>query len=562
MLLLMFLYVVQTLCSLFMPYIMSDMVENGIRKGDMHYIIIEGAIMLAVAICAVVFSLLSVRTSTSFSANIIADTRRTIFNKVNSLSFEQFSKIGTGSLITRITDDVSWVEDVLSQAPYMFVAAPITFVGGIALSFRGDWLIPLIMLGVSVVVLSFSIIVTMKLDKYWELGDQLSDEQNRAMRERLSGIRVVRAFDKESYEHQRVAKATTKMNNCFVHNNIISGIISPIVSLALNITTVVIIYIGAIRLQNSDTLLAGDIIATIQYIALIVNAVLILSWGVSMIPPVKVSLGRISEILDLENTHEEAVKNTEKQKLQGTIRFENVNFAYENAQANALTDISLDIHNGDIIGIIGGTGSGKSTLIKLIMDFYAATDGKRFFDGVDYDRLAPSQVRDNISIALQKATIFEGTIAENIRMGNANATDEQVQKVLEVSQMAEFVALQDEKTNYKLTQAGNNISGGQKQRINIARAIVKDASVYIFDDSFSALDFLTESNLRKALNKYLDGKTQIVVTQRAATAMRCDKVYVLDGGHIVGFGTHEELIQTCPTYKEIYQSQLGGGKVE
>ena len=515
--------------------------------------------MLAVAVGAVVFSLLSVRASSSFSSNIIANARRTIFSKVNGLSFEQFSQIGTGSLITRITEDVSWVEEVLTQAPYMFVAAPITFIGGIILSFRGDWLIPLIILGVSAVVLFVSVIVTTRLGKYWELGDKLSDEQNRAMRERLSGIRVVRAFDKEAYEHKRVATATTRMNNCFVHNNIISGLISPLVSLALNLTTVVVIYIGAIRLQNSDTLRAGDIVATIQYIALIVNAVLILSWGISMIPEAKVSLDRIGNILDFENPHEESIANDGKRQLDGSIQFDHVDFAYENAQANALTDISFDIQSGDIVGIIGGTGSGKSTLVKLIMDFYATTGGTRIFDGINYNELAPSQVRDNVSIALQKATIFEGTIAENIKLGNAEATDEQIKKVLEVSQMADFVSSQAEGINYKLTQAGNNISGGQKQRINIARAIIKNASVYIFDDSFSALDFLTESNLRKALNKYLDGKTQIVITQRAATAMRCDKVYVLDRGKVVGFGTHEQLLKDCPTYREIYQSQLGGG---
>ena len=553
--LLMFLYALQTLCALFMPYVMSNIVEIGIRQQDFNYILKEGVVMVALAFGALASALVTNAVSSKFSSSLAVDIRKQVFNKVNTLSFEQFSEVGTGSLITRTTDDVSWVEDTIGQLPYVLISAPLMFIGGVALSFKGDWVLPLILLGVSVVVLVISTLITSSLEKHWQRGEEYTDVQNRVVRERLSGIRVVRAFDKEEYEHQRAKRATSEMCNSFVTANTVSGLVSPIASLLLNFATVAIIYVGAIRLQNVSTLKAGDILATIQYIALIANAVLILSWTISFIPHVKVSLKRIGGIMDLQNAREDVSLG---QQLSGDLNFDNVSFAYPNAQVNSLTDVSLQVNEGEIVGVIGGTGSGKTTLVKLLMDFYPAKDGVRTFGGKNYNDITPATVRDNVAIALQKSMIFEGTIADNVRMGNRDATDEQVYQALCIAQMQDFVDGKEEGINYKLTQSGNNISGGQKQRINIARTVLKPASVYIFDDSFSALDYLTEANLRKALNRYFEGKTQIIVTQRAATAMRCDKVYVLDNGKVVGVGTHKQLLDSCPTYREIYLSQMGG----
>ena len=553
--LLMFLYALQTLCALFLPFIMGKIVDDGIREQNVTVILTYGAIMITLALGALACALVTNSVSSKFNAKLAVDIRKQVFNKVNSLSFEQFSELGTGSLITRTTDDVNWIEETVSQLPYVFITAPIMFIGGIVLSFAGDWVLPLILLGVSVVVLAVSSLITGSLEKYWQRGEEFTDVQNRVVRERLSGIRVVRAFDKEKYEHERAARATSEMCNSFVTANTVSGLVSPIASLLLNLATVAIIYVGAVRLQLDTALQAGDILATIQYIALIANAVLILSWTISFIPHIKVSLKRVGAILDMQNTREDASMGV---TLDGDIDFANVSFAYNNAQVNSLNDITFNVKQGEIVGIIGGTGSGKTTLVKLLMDFYPAKEGIRFFGGKDYEELTPATVRDNVAIALQKSMIFEGTIADNVRMGNRDATDEQVLEALNIAQMSEFVNSKEEGIGYKLTQSGNNISGGQKQRINIARTILKPASVYIFDDSFSALDYLTEANLRKALNRYLKNKTQIIVTQRAATAMRCDKVYVLDKGTVVGVGTHKELLKSCPTYKEIYLSQMGG----
>ncbi len=548
-------YVLQSLCALFMPYVMSDIVEEGIRNGDMTYILTHGAIMAALALGALIIALFTNKITAKFYAEFDAETRRQIVNKVNRLDFEQFSQIGAGGLITRCTEDVDWIQDAVGSAPYILINTPTMFIGGIVLSFRGDWLLPLIFLGIALAALSVAVAIAVRMDKLWEKGGKYIDVQNRVIRERLTGIRVVRAFGKDRYEHERAAHAINTMNNSFVRANTVSGLISPIISFLLNFATVVVIYVGAARLQNSETLKAGDVLATVQYIALILNAILTLSWSVTTIPHVKVSMRRISEIMDMETAEEQTY---EPQVLEGEISFENVSFTYEGAKARALSNVNFCAKQGEIVGIIGGTGSGKTTLIKLLLDFYPAESGSRFFGGKSYESAPSAVIRDNISVALQKSMIFEGTIAENVKMGNADATDEEVKNALEIARMSNFVESKPEGVNYMLSQYGNNISGGQKQRVNIARAILKPASVYIFDDSFSALDYLTEAQLRKQLNKFLQNKTQIIVTQRAATAMRCDKVYVLDRGKVVGVGTHKQLLQTCPTYREIYNSQMGG----
>ncbi len=556
---LMLLYAVQTFCVLFMPYVMSNIVENGVRVFDMTYIWQQSAVMFALALVQIVISLVTNKINCNFMAMFAVNLRSTLFEKVNTLSLEQFSSVGTNTLITRTMDDIGWMQETISMIPYVVVSEPIMFIGGIILSLLGDWVLACILLGASLVVLFIVSRMTSSLHGLWQTGDKYADIQNKIIRERLSGIRVIRAFDRENYEHQRAAEATTTMCKAFVRSNTTSGLVNPVASLLLNMATVGIIYLGAVRLQYVPTLKAGDIIATIQYIALIINAILTLSWTFSFAPHVKVSMERIGAVLDMPL--DDDGKQSTFDKFDGSVQFENVSFSYFNADIPTLSDVSLNIQPGEIVGIIGGTGSGKTTLIKLLMAFYSC-NGKRKIGGYDYQKIGTKSVRDNVSVALQKSMIFEGTLAENVKMGNPSATDEQLAQALEVAQLSKFVEQNEEGVNYKLNQAGSNLSGGQKQRVNIARAILKDASVYVFDDSFSALDYLTESSLRKALNQYLAGKTQIIVTQRAATAMRCDKVYCMDRGRIVGVGTHKQLLANCQVYREIYQSQLGGDAVE
>lgn len=554
MVLLALLFTVQTVCTLFLPYLMSDIVELGIRAQSMTVVWQKGAIMISLAFVAMVFTLLANRVASDLSARYSVDMHNRVFNKINSLSFSQFGSIGTGSLLTRATDDIAKMEDVIVQLPYVFVGIPVMFVGGVVLCFLKDWVLAVILLAVSPFILIIITAITKNINKYWERAEVFTDAHHRIIRERLSGIRVIRAFDRDKHEHNRAEYATQQMCNSFVAGNTMSGLVNPVTMLLLNLSTVAIIYVGNQRIMGDAFVDAGDVLSAIQYIAFIGNSLLMLSWVFAFAPQIHISNRRIAEVLDMptavENVQEIAVSG-------GTIKFDKVSFRYDGSNVDAVSDATFSIGEGGIVGIIGGTGSGKTTLAKLIMNFYPC-QGYREMAGVDYNATTQKAVRDNISMALQKSMIFQGTLQENVKMGNKDSTAEQVNKVLEISQLSEFVNSHEEGLEYKLQQAGSNLSGGQKQRVNIARAVLKNAGVYIFDDSFSALDYLTESKLRKALNKYLEGKTQIVITQRAATAMRCDKIIVMDEGRIVGQGTHLEMLKECQVYREIYRSQLGG----
>ncbi|HRV73480.1 MAG TPA: ABC transporter ATP-binding protein [Eubacteriales bacterium] len=550
-----FLNVVSTLCGLFLPYVMSDMVNNGIALSDMSRIYIMGVVMLALAGIALASGIVTMRMNASISTCYTNDIQKAVFRKVNSLSFEEFGKVGTSSLLTRSTQDVFMLQEAASGVVYAVVTVPIFFVGGCILAFMSDWVLALVLCFLAPLVLFIVWLATRNMGKLWELSDKYIDIQNMIVRERLSGIRVIRAFDKEQHEHERIAKATNVMADNIIKANVRGNTINPLSLFFLNISTVVMVYVGFTRIQSGAFITAGDIIATIQYVAIIMNALLVLSWTIVFIPHIMVCVRRISEVLRMQGIPKEEFS---KESLSGELHLRNVTLRYEGAEAAAVSNVDLDVERGETVAIIGGTGSGKTSLIRLIMRFFTPVEGEIYLDGKPYSELTRETIRDNIAVALQKSMIFEGTIAYNIRMGNPSASDEQMYTAARTAQIADFIDTLDDGYEHLLTQAGSNLSGGQKQRVNIARTILKPASIYIFDDSFSALDYLTESKLRRELNAQLAGKTQIIITQRAATAMRCDKVYVMDRGQIVGCGTHERLLKECRIYKEIYDSQLGG----
>ncbi len=550
-----FLHVVSTMCSLLMPYIMSSIVNDGIQGQDLDYILIMGGVMFLLSLLALGCGVLTTRVNAGVSTSFSNSLKKSVFNKINTLTFEEYSSVGTSSLLTRATHDVREMEDASNMFVYAIVTVPIMFIGGSILAFTSDWLLAMVLVVMAPLVLFLVWLITRRMGALWDNSDKYIDMQNKVVRERLSGLRVIRAFDKELHEHQRIDYATKQMAKNIIKANVLSGMINPVSIFLLNLSTIAMLYIGSVRIQSEAFLKAGDIIATIQYVALIMNGLLILSWTFAWLPHLKVCVRRVSEVLNMKGL--EASKSS-GEVLQGDIHFENVGFTYGDAETPVLQNITMDIKNGEVVSIIGGTGSGKTTVVKLLMDFYAATEGSITLGGKPYSTLNRETVRDNIAIALQKSMIFEGSIEENIKMGKKDATREELERVTSIAQIDDYIASHEEGYSYRLAQSGSNISGGQKQRFNIARTIIKPASVYVFDDSFSALDYLTESKLRKELNKFLDGKTQIIITQRAATAMRCDKVFVMDCGRLVGAGTHEELMVSCPIYKEIYDSQLGG----
>lgn len=545
--------VITAVSTLVLPYLMSMIVDDGIAVADMNKIIFYSVLMFTVALIGVVLAIITAKISSDVGMNFTASLQKVLFDKVNSLTFEEYSSIGTASFLTRQTDDVSMLGDVATSLVYFAVHIPVMFIGGGIMAFMSDWSLALIIIAVIPVILLYVYPISKKVGKLWDKSDKMMDKQNAVVRERLKGIRVIRAFDREGYEHGRIKDATVEMSKAIVNANVLSGIISPAASFLLNMATVAAIYVGTVRMQNSAAISAGGIVAVIQYISVMAGAVISASWMLVWIPHIQVALKRIGEVFAFKGMEQGSLSGV---KLKGDITMNNVTFAYE--KKPVLKNINIDISEGETVGIIGGTGSGKTTLLKLLMGFYSNYDGKISLGGEDYKSLSQADVRDNISVALQKSMIFEDTVKENIKMSNSSATDEEIKAAAEIAQIDDFISSQKEGYDYPLSGQGANISGGQKQRINIARTILKEASVYIFDDSFSALDFLTESKLRKALNKKLEGKTQIIITQRIATAMRCDKVYVLDKGELVGAGVHKELMRSCEIYREIYHSQLGG----
>lgn len=548
------LYLVASASALAMPNLMSRIIDDGIRNSNIKTVYVLSGIMLSIAVVSFLLAIVGKKMNAVVSNSIAEDMRNDVFEKINSLTFEEFSSIGSSSLLTRANEDVFALQDVANSLVYAVTNVPVMLFGGVILSLLKDFSIALILLSVIPVVAFIVFLLVKKMGRLWEISNKYCDKQNKLVRERLTGIRVIRAFDKENYEHGRISEATDVMADNMIRANVLSSLITPISLLLLNVVTVAVIYVGAIRMQNPAILKAGDIIAIIQYVGIASNGLLAAVWVLAWLPHFKVSARRVNEVLSLKGVPESEGK---AKYIRGDLRITNLSFTYPNAKLPALTDVNMNIKEGETIAIIGGTGSGKTTLIKLLAGFYEPTEGTILFGGYDYSSLTADDVRSNISVALQKSMIFEGTIKDNVMMSQTDAGDEEVFHALETARMADYVNSHKEGIYYELSQSGANLSGGQKQRINIARTIFKKSSVYVFDDSFSALDFLTESKLRRALSVELKGKTQIIITQRISTAIHSDRIFVMANGKIVGEGSHDDLINTCEIYKEIYASQMG-----
>lgn len=553
----MLLIALSSVCSLLLPTLMSDILNRGVYLSDLEDILSCCVKMLLVTL----ISLAAILGGNYFSAQVVsgfcADLRAAVFGKVNTMTFEEVSRIGTSALLTRSTHDVetlSWVASMLSSN---IVTIPVLFLGGVILACSKDVPLSLLILLALPLVTLLVIAIGRKVEPLWEISDSFCDKQNDLVRERLHGIRVIRAFNREMQEQTRIEEATRVMAEHIIEANVKMGLVSPIAVALMNLIVVAILYFGGYRMQTGFSAVSGgDIFAIIQYVTLVMNGILMAAFALVMYPHAKVAAGRIGQVMDAavmtETAREEALS------FSGDIRLEHVTFRYEGADAAAVSDVTLHIAPGQKAAIIGGTGSGKSTLVQLLMAFRLPTEGKIYFDGRDAAPLSRHTIRQNISCVLQRAAIYSGTIRENIRMGNPAAGEEAIRQAVHIAQLEDYVNAQPEGLEHVLAQAGKNLSGGQKQRISIARAVLKDAPIYLFDDSFSALDFMTEANLRRALAEKAAGKTQIVVTQRITSAMSSDCIFVMDGGRLVDAGTHAELLSRCRVYQEIYYSQTGG----
>ncbi len=547
------------ICSLLMPFVMSEIVERGISEENINIVWQYAIIMVLLAIVSVIASTVSARLNTTVSAGYSSDLCRSTFEKINALSYTDYTKIGPSGLLTRATDDIWNVEGTITSLPYTLFTVPIMFIGSAVLAFLADPVLAAVFMLSIPPILILVLILMRPLYDMWDKSDKYIDMQNKIVRERLSGLRVVRAFNNERREHSRAKYATEEMAKYMIRANTRGGMVDPFAMLLLNLATVAVIYLGGIRAQAGSGISTGSIIAVLQYIGMISNALINISWTLAWLPKVRVSMRRLNEIHS--SPDEEVIPEGEGAKPSGyDIEIKKLSFAYPDSAKNVLEDLSLKIKEGEHIALIGGTGSGKSTLIKLLSGLFEPSDGEILIGGVSYGDMRKSDIRSHFSVALQKAQIFEGTVRDNIRMGKPDASDEEIGEVLRLSKMADFVESHEEGLDYMLVGSGQNVSGGQRQRLNMARTVIKPADIYIFDDSFSALDFLTESEIKESYATLLRGKSRIVATQRISTAMSADRIYVLDKGRIIGVGTHRQLLSTCPIYREIADSQLGGRK--
>ena len=548
---------VSTLCDLLLPTLMSDILNHGIQTGDFGYVLRCCGKMLGVAAVSLGCILGGMKLSAEVVAGFCADMRFDIFRKVNTLSFEEFGALGTAALVTRATHDVETLSWVASMLCGTVATIPMLFLGGTALAMRKDLVLSLVFMAFIPLIIAVVALIGRRVLPLWEKSDEYIDRQNAIMRERLRGIRVIRAFNSEAHEHGRIAHATEVMAENIIHGNVSMGLLTPVSLLVLNLSALLIVYFGGWRMVHGvSAVSAGDIFAIIQYLAMVMNGVMMASFALVMYPHAQVAAKRIDQVMCADGMGDPSVGSDHL--LQGEIAFRNVSFSYGGAE-DAIRSVSLEIHKGQTVAIIGGTGSGKSTLIALLLGFRQPTAGEVLLDGISARDLSKHALRRSISTVLQGAAVYSGTIGENIRIGNTDATDEQIAEAARIAQLSDFIASVDGGMDYEIKQAGKNLSGGQKQRLSIARAIVKDVPIYIFDDSFSALDFLTEKNLRAALNEKIRGRTQIVVTQRITSAMSADCIFVMDKGALVDHGTHDELLARCRIYQEIYASQTGGG---
>lgn len=551
-----FLTLITSAASLALPYLMSYIVEYGIGGQNMTVTLACSGIMLGVSIMGLVVGILSYKISAGVVSRYSKTLREVIFKKVNTLNPDQLNHWGTGALITRSTNDIWLLEECASMLMQGVISIPILVLGGSALAFLADPWLALIMFTFVPVVVTVLYFVVRRIMPLWEKSDEYIDKQNSIIRERLTGIRVIRAFNREDRECDRANEATLVMAKNIIKANVNMGLLTPVIMLGLNLVTILILYVGAKLMQGGKSAVTGaDIIAIVQYVALVMNGIMMFAMMLAFLPKVAVNSRRINEILETEVQKEPDDENLPA--FSGALKFSHVDFRYEGASENALNDVSFDIAPGEKVAFIGGTGSGKSSIVKLIMKFFNPTSGEISYDGKSVSEISGKRVRNNVTCVLQNATIFSGTIGSNVRMSAADASDEQVYDALKIAELKGFVENLETGLDYEILSGGSNLSGGQKQRLSIARAMLKNGSIYLFDDSFSALDFLTEAHVKENLDKTLSGKTRIVMTQRASTAASADKIFVLDEGRIVGRGTHKDLLSSCRQYREIYESQTG-----
>lgn len=551
--------------NLTLPDYMAKIINEGILHKDMDAVWNNGFIMLAWTlfggICTIAIGFLAARISTGY----VRKLREAVFTKVEQFSLVEFNNFSSSSLVTRATNDMQQIQNVIAMMMRMAFLAPFMGVGSVIKAYQispsMSWII-LVAIGVlvSIVVMMFFIVIPK-----FKIIQQLVDKLSLQMREMLTGVRVIRAYNNDERQQDKFNQTNLESTSLNVFVNRIMMLLQPVMTLVMGLTAVAVVWAGSYAIDAGD-LQVGNLMALMQYIAQTIMAFLMISMIFIMAPRAAVSGRRINEVLSIEPVISDPVSPAHlSKKLRGTVEFKNVSFGYKGSEHQVLSHISFTAEPGQTTAIIGGTGSGKSTILNLIPRLYDVTNGSVAIDGVDVRQIPQNELHSHIGYVPQKASLFSGTIASNISYGKPDAGDKELKWAAETAQAKEFIDNLPKKLKNPVAQAGINLSGGQKQRLSIARALAKKPEIYLFDDSFSALDFKTDSTLRRALKKEISKSTLIIVAQRISTIMQADKIIVLDKGKIVGIGTHEELLGLSSVYREIAQSQLsaselGGGK--
>lgn len=556
--------VLSQVCTLSLPLLMSEIINNGIANGDVPYITKVGIIMMCLSAFGVGVNVLNSYFSSKTSSAYGKLLRRELFLKVESLSQTDIDVIGTPSLITRCTNDVKVIQDFILTCLRMIISVPIMLIGGVVMAFILNAKLATVIFAVIPVIAIIAAIVIKTAIPIFRKRQKLIDNVNSFMREKINGIRVIRAFGRMETEDEKFDGTNTELSGLTLKFQRFMSVLIPVCIVIIIIALDLLIMIAAKNYDKLDYILdaaklstaIGDLQAFVIYMIMIISSMTMVAAMFVIVPRARISANRIIEILDIVPviTEPEKAEKTDGTK-KGTVEFRNVSFGYADAEEKVLSDISFTAEAGKVTAVIGGTGSGKSTLVNMIPRFYDVTEGEILFDGTDVRKLSQEDLRSRIGFIPQKACLFSGSIEENLRYGDENATPERMRLALDISQSSEFVDKLPEGIKTFVSQNGTNLSGGQKQRLSVARALTRDAEVYIFDDSFSALDFSTDAKLRRAIKENLSA-TVIIVAQRVGTIIDADRIVVLDRGKICGMGTHKELMETCPLYREIYDSQI------
>lgn len=548
---------VQTLGTLYIPTLMADIVNNGIVKGEVNHVLLTGVKMLLVAV-GTGFAAISVTYLTSrFAAGLERGIRNALFQKVQRISVDDFNTIGTASMITRCTSDAAGVQQAAMMSLQMLLPVPVMIIGGLLLAFLKDPYMALI-IGSTIGVFAVLVVVMSKkiLPLFVRLQENM-DNINARLREVISGVRVIRAFNRVGDEQSRLSQTFGAYAETAITVNKLFAVMMPLVMLVMNGTTLALIYFGGRRVA-AGAMAIGDIMALVEYSILILFYLIMGVMVFIMLPKAQACAKRIMAVMNLPE--ESGIAATKSQagapNKAAKLALEAVDFRYVGAENDVLHHITFTANKGETIAIIGGTGCGKSTLVELLLGFYEPTAGEIRLDGVSTKDLPKTVLREKIAYVPQKALLFSGTIADNLRFGSENADTDALKRAADIAQASEFIANLPDGLEHQVAQGGVNFSGGQKQRLAIARALVKKADIYIFDDSFSALDYQTDANLRKALRGALTEAVVLIVAQRISTIIDADKIIVLDDGQIAGIGSHQQLMGTCPLYQQIAASQL------